>query len=483
MLSGSKKLILVITAISAFLCSVQADDYAALLAKARDYESKGQYAHALGTYWDAMESAPGKASEACDAYGRIARTVGSEAVGSNNDSYTSWIMMYTDLESYCLESGIYALAVSELKKGRPDKTTGTLSYSADVSLVKSKKYDDICSLFQTGNKAVRGLKWKAVPADFDKAVSAKVPSGKDYSVQFALEDRDGNILSKGELQQLGKTSVVYVFSGLSEDVSAAIDDEVAKIVPVVFVRNGEDIPVKLTVKGGFSTDTHAVALSQFDYGTVAVKGTDSKERNFSFRMMSTEVTQLQYKAITGKNPSSFKGRNRPAECISWYKAVEFCNLLSETQGLTPVYSIKGSRNVGNWGTWNVKDLEADAGADGWRLPSLYEWLFAFQEGEHGSSYAYSGSDNLDEVAWYGLNSKETHDVASKKPNALGIYDMSGNVWEWCFDLDGVKTRRGIMGGSWLSGNAYCQAAEGHSYAVDANAATKQFGFRIVRSAE
>ena len=63
-----------------------------------------------------------------------------------------------------------------------------------------------------------------MPADFDKAVSAKVPSGKDYSVQFALEDRDGNILSKGELQQLGKTSVVYVFSGLSEDVSAAIED-------------------------------------------------------------------------------------------------------------------------------------------------------------------------------------------------------------------------------------------------------------------
>lgn len=205
---------------------------------------------------------------------------------------------------------------------------------------------------------------------------------------------------------------------------------------------------------------------------------DSKKRsgidfatipNKEFVMSKTEITQAVYKAVMGKNPSYFKGDSLPVEEVSWYDAVEFCNRLSKKAGLEPAYSI----NKGN--------VEWNRNANGYRLPTVEERQYAELGGEN---YKYSGSDNLDEVGWYTDNSgRKTHPVAQKKPNGYGLYDMSGNVEEWCWDSNGDKFCY-LCGGSWYGYAHGCLVGRGW-YAADDTDDTDDTdgdpGFRIVRS--
>ena len=130
-----------------------------------------------------------------------------------------------------------------------------------------------------------------------------------------------------------------------------------------------------------------------------------------------EVTQKQWKAIMGKNPSYFKGDNLPVEMVSWNDVQEFLFRLNALTG----------RN--------------------YRLPTQAEWEFAARGGSASKGYIYSGSNGIAVVAWFKENSNNrTHPVGTKQPNELGIYDMSGNVWEWCEDL--YWGGRIVRGGSW-----------------------------------
>jgi formylglycine-generating enzyme required for sulfatase activity len=146
----------------------------------------------------------------------------------------------------------------------------------------------------------------------------------------------------------------------------------------------------------------------------------------SFYMGIYAVTQEEWVKVTGSNPSKFRGPDLPVETVNWYDAVEYCNQRSKQEGLTPAYQ-GSSVNI----TCNFR-------VNGYRLPTEAEWEYAAKGGNQaGSIYEYSGSNNVDEVGWYIENSGgSTHAVGRKQPNRLGLYDMSGNVREWCWDWYG-----------------------------------------------
>ena len=230
-------------------------------------------------------------------------------------------------------------------------------------------------------------------------------------------------------------------------------------------------PVKAALAEG-------VTYENVDKLMIAVPGKE-------FSILATEVTQELYQSVMDKNPSGFKEeKNLPVEKVSWYDAVVFCNELSKKCGFAPVYAVDGGTDVGKWGYAPHKGnkitgtVSQNENANGYRLPTVEEWQYAAKGGQE---FKCSGSDNLDEVGWYSENSgKKTHPVAQKKPNDYGLYDMSGNVWEWCWDSNpNISEYRCNCGGSWCS-NAYgCEV--GDKREADANITSNNLGFRIVRS--
>jgi formylglycine-generating enzyme required for sulfatase activity len=184
-----------------------------------------------------------------------------------------------------------------------------------------------------------------------------------------------------------------------------------------------------------SIDLVTVTGGTFQMGST-IGGVDEKPVHpvtlSAFMVGRYEVTQAQYQAVMGSNPSSVTGdTSHPVETVTWYNAVAFCNALSAREGLAQVYTINGTTVTADW-TRN-----------GYRLPTEAEWEFAARGGTLSQSYTYPGSNDVNSVAWYIANAgSTTHPVGAKAPNELGLYDMSGNVWEWCWDWYGSYSSGG-----------------------------------------
>lgn len=217
---------------------------------------------------------------------------------------------------------------------------------------------------------------------------------------------------------------------------------------------GNDAPRGLKVNYDASRPEHRVTVGDYYVGRY-------------------EVTQAQWQAVMGENPSYFQaggyaagvGDSLPVERVSWTAAQQFCTLLSQMTGRR------------------------------FRLPTEAEWEYAARGGAKGQTFSYSGSNKADEVAWYKGNSQLTpHEVGSKQPNALGLFDMSGNVWEWCYDYydkdyykkspednpDGPSkgSDRVYRGGCWTSGFDDLRMTSRHSFSQN-----KEYGMIGIRLAQ
>ncbi|RFU39779.1 formylglycine-generating enzyme family protein [Actinomadura logoneensis] len=185
----------------------------------------------------------------------------------------------------------------------------------------------------------------------------------------------------------------------------------------------------------------------------------------AFQLAALPVTQELYARVTGGRPSAASGDRLPVENVSWWDAVHFCNALSELDGLPPAYRVHGD------------EVEWDASAAGYRLPTEAEWEYACRAGTSGPHYA-----PLNDIAWYRENSDgRPHDVGTKLPNAWGLHDMLGNVWNWCWDFydpEVYGTYRVLRGGGWFDEHWSCRASarrRSHpTYRVD------DVGFRVAR---
>jgi len=233
---------------------------------------------------------------------------------------------------------------------------------------------------------------------------------------------------------------------------------------------------------------------------------DEEKEVCNLEVCKYPTTQEMWLEVEENNPSCFKGDKRPVETVSWWDAIYYCNKMSKKYKLEPVYNItyddfdKPILKINQIGESSVEPDKADfRKTEGFRLPTEVEWEWfarggevAIQDGTFDKSYA--GNNNIEKVAWYSNNSKEqTHEVGMKLPNQLGLYDCSGNIFEWCYDIyieenlpNGLiyiynknQSSKRLKGGSWYNDADGCVVVK--RYKFNSNNRHESCGFRLVRT--
>ena len=460
--------------------------YEEWLAKAKEYESQKRWCSALGAYYDAMgiDIPPENKTEAYNGFVALESAIlkGNPGFGTFNEFtlHDEWKNLLADADEYTKEIFPYEITIGELVRGDLDYTTQTASYSAILSYRLSNRYNNIIEILGSGYKRAYKSDWTDLPQNWPKRVGA-------YKCTFNISDENGKELVAPVTWFIGSNNKI-TFTGIKPEVMDLIDNNKAFVKPVTIIC---DYYLQMQTP---------VFISSFNkQDKIHELVTKTMEKNFDidfnmikipnkpYEMLKTEVTQLFYKSFMGgENPSKFKGLQNPIESVSWYDAIYFCNKLSETKGYEPVYSVNGNTKINEWNyiphngdSIYSGDINQNLSANGYRLPTVEEWQYAAKGGQDNTTYA--GSNNVNEVAWFNGNSnKTTHPVAQKKANGYGLYDMSGNVWEWCWEPhEWYSSQRSDRGGCWSNNEDVCTISCKGTY--DAYEQSEYIGFRIIRS--
>lgn len=280
------------------------------------------------------------------------------------------------------------LTIDQLLEGRHSVTISMDGYASETKMV---------SITENGTSSI----------------SATLQNGREISI--SVRNSEAHIYVDG--QDMGTSTFLGNLTFGQHSAYAFLDGRKTDVLAISVEPEGSNTYytldfTKVFSVNGVSFEMAYVAVADFTMGAtsemiearVNEKPAHEVSMTGDYYMGVTEVTQTLWKAVMGRNPSEFKGDNNPVECISWDNCREFLSKLNALTGKN------------------------------FRLPSEKEWEFAARGGIYSKHYQYSGSDEIDDVAWYiGNSGRKSHQVATKRPNELGIYDMTGNVLEWCSD--------------------------------------------------
>ena len=319
---------------------------------------------------------------------------------------------------------------------------GNSQQQAQLTQTLSIRYSPSSATVLVDNKMVKGT---------NGMVQTTLPVGQHSFVVACdgYESEEGTVKLKASTPSNLQITLTKEATAIQQ---STISQPVVAQQPVVQAPIANRDHISIPVKDGISIDMVRVEAGTFTMGaTSEMKDSYDSEKpahqvtlTNDYYIGKYEVTQALWQAVMGNNPSEFKGDNLPVENVSWKDCQEFLSKLNNTTGKT------------------------------FRLPTEAEWEYAARGGKKNRGYLYSGSNNISDVAWYSDNSdNKTHAVGSKQANELGIYDMSGNVYEWCQDRKGSYSSssqvnptgaasgssRVRRGGYWTSSARYCRSSD------------------------